>query len=127
MKEGKNRMTTGATTGRAVGSAQEQALWREVNERVKEVNERFGVTHDSDFLCECADPSCMERVTMTLDEYERVRLVPTHFLVLPGERHFFPEDERVVEEHDGYVVVEKLGDAARMATKLDPRSRHRVG
>jgi len=60
---------------------------------------------------------------MTVEEYERVRRVPTHFLVLPGESHVFPDIERVVEDHDGYVVVEKFGDAGRMAAKLDPRSR----
>jgi hypothetical protein len=38
----------------------------------------------------------------------------------------FLEVERVVEEHGGYVVVEKFGDARRVATKLDPRSRHPV-
>ena len=116
------------TAGHPVGSAQDQALWREVNERLKELNEAFEhVARDSEFLCECANRKCMEHITMSVDEYERVRRVPTHFLVLPGEEHIFGAIERVVEEHDGYVVVEKFGDAGRMATKLDPRSRHRIG
>ena len=116
------------TAGHPVGSAQDQALWREVNERLKELNEAFEhVARDSEFLCECANRTCMEHITMSVDEYERVRRVPTHFLVLPGEEHIFGAIERVVEEHDGYVVVEKFGDAGRMATKLDPRSRHRIG
>jgi hypothetical protein len=112
----------------AVAFAQNQALWREVNERMKDLNEAFDHSaRFSEFLCECANRNCVEHVFMTVEEYERVRLVPTHFLVLPGERHVFPGVERVVEEHDGYVVVEKFGDAGRMATKLDPRSRHRIG
>jgi SpoU rRNA methylase family enzyme len=116
------------TADHPVGSAQDQALWREVNERLRDLNEAFEhVARDSEFLCECANRNCMEHITMTLDEYERVRLVPTHFLVLPGDGHVLEEIERVVEEHDGYLVVEKFGDAGRMATKLDPRSRHRIG
>jgi hypothetical protein len=116
------------TAEHPVGSAQDQALWREVNERLKTLNEAFEhVARASEFLCECANRNCMEHVTMTLDEYERVRGVPTHFVVLPGDPHLFLDIERVVEEHDGYVVVEKFGEAGRMAAKLDPRSRHRVG
>jgi hypothetical protein len=115
------------TAEHPVGSAQDQALWREVNEQLKTLNEAFEhVLRESEFLCECANRNCMEHVTMSVDEYERVRSVPTHFLVLPGEQHLFLDIERVVEEHDGYLVVEKFGDAGRMATKLDPRSRHRI-
>jgi hypothetical protein len=112
-----------ATAGHAVGSAEDQALYRAVNEQLKVLNEAFAtVTRESEFLCECANRNCMEHIAMTLDEYEQVRLVPTHFLVLPGEDHIFFEIERVVEEHDGYVVVEKFGPAGRMAARLDPRS-----
>ena len=113
---------------RAVGAARDQALWREVNERMRDLNQAFEhVARFSEFLCECANRNCMEHILMTLEEYERVRRVPTHFLVLPGKRHIVPEIERVVEEHDGYVIVEKYGDAGRMATQLDPRARLRVG
>jgi hypothetical protein len=116
------------TAEHPVGSAQDQALWRDVNERLKTLNETFEhVAREPEFLCECANRNCMAHVTMSVEEYERVRRVPTHFLVLPGDRHFFGEIERVVEEHDEYVVVEKFGDAGRMATKLDPRSRRRIG
>jgi hypothetical protein len=115
------------TAEHPVGSAQDQALWREVNERLKDLNEKFEhVARDSEFLCECANRACMEHIVMTVDEYERVRRVPTRFVVLPGEGHVFLDIERVVEEQDGYLVVEKFGDAGRMATKLDPRSRHRT-
>jgi hypothetical protein len=117
-----------ATADHPVGSAQDQALWREVNERLKDLNEAFEhVARDSEFLCECPNRNCMEHIVMSVDEYERVRRVPTHFIVLPGDAHLFSDIERVVEEHRGYVVVEKFGDAGKMATKLDPRARHRSG
>ena len=40
-----------------------------------------------------------------------------------GMVHDYPEFERVVEEREHYVVVEKFGEAARVVAKLDPRSR----
>jgi SpoU rRNA methylase family enzyme len=112
-----------ATAGHPVSSAKDQALFREVNERLKTLNEAFEqVTRDSEFLCECANRDCMEHIVMTLPEYEKIRQVPVHFLVLPGSHHIFSDIERIVEEHDGYVVVEKFGEAGAMAARLDPRS-----
>jgi hypothetical protein len=46
---------------------------------------------------------------------------PVRFPVKLG--HDYPEFERVVEEREHYVVVEKFGEAARVVAKLDPRSR----
>jgi hypothetical protein len=36
--------------------------------------------------------------------------------------HVYPEVERVVAEHENYVVVEKLGIAGRVVKKRDPRA-----
>jgi hypothetical protein len=99
-----------------------QALFRSVNEQIEAVNERFSVSLDGDrvaFVCECADDNCMERITMTLAQYEELRRFPTHFFVKPG--HVFRQFERVVDELDGYVVVEKFGEAGKQALRLDPR------
>jgi hypothetical protein len=98
-----------------------EALFREVNERVRAVNAGFGsgVT-DAEFVCECADESCLERLRMTLPEYEHVRADPTQFAVRRG--HIVPTIEVVVEDHDAYLVVAKrAGDAARVAVETDPR------
>jgi hypothetical protein len=56
---------------------------------------------------------------LTLAEYEHVRARPTHFVLVPT--HEIPEVERVVEREAGYVVVEKVGEAARVAEETDPR------
>jgi hypothetical protein len=64
---------------------------------------------------------CTERTTLTLAQYEELRREPTHFLVKPG--HVYPKFERVVEETNGYVVVEKGGEAATEARRQDPRLR----
>jgi hypothetical protein len=99
-----------------------EALFREVNERVRTINEGFSqVLEDAEFVCECGDDACAERITLTLDEYERIRSEPTWFIVKPG--HEIPEVETVVERHDGWSVVRKSkGEAAELAEELDPRS-----
>ena len=102
----------------AVKVGRNQALWREVNERIKALAATSG---DMEFLCECANMDCTETISMSMAEYERIRSSPTHFPIKVG--HDFPEVERVVEAGDGYVVVEKEGAAAEEAAKLDPRSR----
>jgi len=71
------------------------------------------------FVCECADDSCMERISLTLSEYEDLRRCATHFVVLPG--HLSLEFERIVERREGYMVVEKFGEAGKQALRLDPR------
>ena len=110
----------------ALEAAKDQALFREVNERLRDLNESFEtLTRESVFICECANRDCMKHITLTLGEYEEVRRVPNHFLVAPEQRHVFPEIERVAREEPSYFVVEKYGDAGKAAIKLDPRSRHR--
>ena len=72
-----------------------EALFREVNERVRAVNEGFsGGVAEAEFVCECADQSCLERVRMSLPEYEHVRADSTQFAVRPG--HVEPSVEVIV-------------------------------
>jgi hypothetical protein len=100
--------------------ARNEALFREVNERIAETAERFDADEAS-FVCECADPACTERVDVTLEEYERVRSDGATFLLVPGH-----EDERVesvIELGDGHAVVEKQDPVvALLARKLNPRA-----
>jgi hypothetical protein len=101
--------------------AHTEALFRDVNERIAESADRFNA-RDAEFVCECADPECAERVPATLDQYEDVRADGTHFLLTPG--HELPEVERVVERpHRRSVVVEKFNSiVARTVRRLDPRA-----
>ena len=115
-------MSTPAERKSALEAAKHQAMFREVNEHVKTLNEAFeSVTHDSQFICECANTRCHEPIVVSLAEYEAVRRIPTHFLV-SGPSHVFPDVERIAEQHDEYFVVEKYGEAGEAATRLDPRS-----
>jgi hypothetical protein len=104
--------------------ARNEAIFREINERTRSLQERFGpddpTTSYEEFLCECGDQMCVERVKLTVGEYESVRADSRQFVVRPG--HSVPRVERVAEENDRYVVVVKLGDAAEVSAERDPRS-----
>jgi hypothetical protein len=98
-----------------------EAMFREVNERVEGMNRTFAsVTGSFDIFCECSDASCTERITVPKDVYEQVRGEPTHFLIRAG--HEDPTVEDVVETHGEFVVVEKQGvEVERVAEQTDPR------
>lgn len=100
-----------------------EALFREVNERVRELNEALPPEYHTTWTCECSNTRCLELVEMAAHEYEAVRAHSYRFLVYPDEAHVGPADEeQVVERHDRYWVVEKLGESARVAEELDPRA-----
>ena len=105
---------------RAERQGRNESLFREVNERIAEVNQTFHVEGRSEFLCECSREECKEPISISIDEYETVRRAPTRFFVIPG--HEDESVERVIERSDRYVVVEKFGEAADEAEDLDPRS-----
>jgi hypothetical protein len=65
--------------------ARTQSLFRDVNERVKEINQAFsGHVPLGDWICECADNGCAERIAVSMGEYEEVRADPTTFAVAPS-------------------------------------------
>ena len=104
-------------------AATNQSLFREVNERVSELNKEHGLWVTlSDWICECADATCTERIGLTPQQYERIRTNPAQFIVAPSAEHVVPDVERVVEQHERYWVVSKVGEAASVAIRLDPRS-----
>ena len=108
-------------TEQQVRSAHTEALFRNVNERIAESAERFSAD-TAEFVCECSDQSCTDRVAATLDEYEEVRNDATHFLLRPG--HEDTRIERVLERRsDRHSVVEKFDRIiARTVRRLNPRA-----
>jgi hypothetical protein len=99
-----------------------EALFRDINERLDEVNQALGtITQTMEIVCECATLACLEHVRMSLEEYEGLRSDPTTFAVKEG--HEVPDVEDVIARTDGYLVVRKHpGDAAELAREEDPRS-----
>lgn len=98
-----------------------QALYREVNERLEARAANGGHEGQVTILCECGLTHCSEEIVIDLDDYERLRLIPTHFAVVRG--HALPAVERVAEENEHYDIVEKFGESAIEVIKLDPRRR----
>ena len=108
---------------RATRAARNQSLYREVNERVQAINEAFdSLLPLGDWICECAKEDCSERIFLTHEEYEALRANATWFAVLPSDEHVFYDVERVVDRHERYWVVEKLGVAAEVAEQVNPRA-----
>jgi hypothetical protein len=105
---------------REVKIARTESLFRDVNERIAETSERFDAD-EAEFMCECADPGCAERLEVPLEEYEDVRADGTTFLLNP--EHVEPDFEEIVSERRSYSVVKKVDPAvARVARQLNPRA-----
>ena len=114
-----------AENQRASRAARNQSFFREINERVKDLNEGFSLVLPlGDWVCECAEEMCVARIELSADEYETIRRNGTRFLVAPSDKHVWSDVEDVMERHDRYWVVEKLGEAARVSVQFDPRSPH---
>jgi hypothetical protein len=97
-----------------------EAIFREVNERLEEVGESFGLDY-LDLICECANIDCAERITVSVQEYEALRANPRLFAVVPG--HETDDLEEIVERRDGYdVILKNEGQPARIAEETDPRA-----
>jgi hypothetical protein len=104
---------------RAAKAAKNQALFRDVNERVVEAAEGFEAEQCEAF-CECSVVSCAKMIQITPHEYNSVRSRGDRFALIAG--HDDPAVERVVEENERFVVVEKIGESAEVARELDPRA-----
>jgi hypothetical protein len=99
--------------------ARNEALFRDTNEAIERGQWRDSPAKLVRFRCECARLDCNEAVLLTVAEYEQVRSSPRRFALLPG--HELTEVERVVEEFDRFVVVEKQDVAGQVAAATDPR------
>jgi hypothetical protein len=101
--------------------AKNEILFREVNERIKDVSAELESEEATDFLCECGSETCTQPIRLTLAEYEGIRQEPTSFAIVPG--HQVADVETVVAQNERFAVVEKDAPlAARMAIEQDPRA-----
>jgi hypothetical protein len=96
-------------------AAQNQLLFREVNEQVGQLHAQFALVDDfgpaappHTWVCECTNASCLERIEISVEEYRRVRSSSARFLVAPGDEHVTAGAERVIEKQPRFWVVAKL-------------------
>jgi len=65
-----------------------EALYREVNERIAEVAAHLFEEGDEPmtfhFVCECASATCTEQLALSLKDYANVRSDARRFVVVPG-------------------------------------------
>ena len=103
--------------GRVKRLAANEAWFREINERIEANALEHGAdAHIYEFICECSNIDCVERIRMSLADYEQVRAHPARFALVAG--HDEPEIETVVRR-DGFWIVEKQGPAAGVVAGRD--------
>jgi len=84
-----------------------EALFREVNAHIAELEERVGMEPAEllPLLCECARTSCSVPIEVDPLTFDRVRGNPLRFLVARGHEQL--DVESVIERRPGYLIVEK--------------------
>jgi hypothetical protein len=100
-------------------AAANEARFREANEQIDEkVQELGSLDRSAPYLCECEEERCTTVVLLTAAEYEDVRSESRRFVVAPGHED---GDSRVVDQRNGFTVIEKTGEEGRIVEELDPR------
>lgn len=87
-------------------------MFRAVNREIESETTQLGA-HDLEVLCECGSGDCSELIAITADVYDEVHNERDRFLLSPG--HENPQIENVVRSTEEWVIVDKFGDAERIA------------
>jgi hypothetical protein len=103
-------------------AARNEEIFRDVNTRIEEGAEMHGVAGAVPYHCECGRSSCFETIELHPPEYERIAGERYRFLVARG--HEDETIEVVVEPHERYLVVEKVGEAREQLDRDHPQNRH---
>ena len=110
----------GQASDDAIRAAKNEVVLRDLNERLR----RHPVLRSQrlwEWVCECADMTCMKAIELSIEEYDAVRAATTRFAVAPGDEHVNLEIERVVQREERYWVVQKIGVGAAISERFDPR------
>jgi hypothetical protein len=86
-----------------------QTLFREVNDRIFRLDQRFGPPTTFEIVCECGNEHCFARIPIDRTAYGLVRADHAAFAVIPG--HEIESVEAVIERHDRYNVVRSCPSA----------------
>jgi hypothetical protein len=103
--------------------AANEAVFREVNERIQDLQRGFAVTQNQPLhiVCECDRLDCTSRITVTVQTYESVRANADEFFTVEGHEDIKVED--IVDTGPGYLIVRKKpGEPREIAEETDPRS-----
>ena len=99
--------------------ARTEVMFRAINERIRELAGRFEqtATESLALVCECSDETCVERLHLTVQQYDDLRAIPARFVVVPGHEAT-PLVERVIYRSEQFVIVRKVGIAADTVREL---------
>ncbi len=87
-------------------AARNDAAFRSANRAIAEAAEQAEMAA-LPLICECATESCTRIIRVAREHYLRARANPRWFLTAPGHESEAEGFATIVEEYDGYVVVEK--------------------
>ena len=98
-----------------LGDPKNEALLRATNREIERASEELGETGGSEIevLCECGREGCRAVLSLTIGEYDRIHSERDRFIVLPG--HENADLEQVVERTERYCIVDKFGEAEKIA------------
>jgi hypothetical protein len=101
--------------------SQNEAMYRSVNREIERASEESGdgPRDRIEVLCECGDDGCSATLDLTVAEYDEAHRQRDRFVVVPG--HEDDEIERVVTRTERYLVVDKFGEAERVAEAEERR------
>jgi hypothetical protein len=84
---------------------QPEDMFRKANESIAAKARELDMESPIPFLCECSDIRCLERVPLSVEEYDEARAAPQRYLTMTGHE----VDGAFVIEQDGhFALVEKL-------------------
>jgi hypothetical protein len=99
--------------------AENESAFRQINEGIDRGQWPGDEKTKAAFVCECARLGCTALVELLPTAYREIRTHPRRFVLAPG--HEASGAETVVERNRDYVVVEKRGEAGRVAEAKSPR------
>ena len=108
-----------ASTESEERAARNEVVFREANEKLESKRLELDIGGPTPFLCECGNPDCTELIRLSLEEYEHVRSSAKRFLIATDH---YALNAVTIEEHAGYVIVEKHGVAGRIAEEENRRT-----
>jgi hypothetical protein len=103
-------------------AARNEEVFRSINERIEAGAEMHEIKTPERFHCECDRGGCFEFVEIRPAEYRQILERRYHFVTSPG--HQDPRVEQLVDAHDRYWIVEKIGEAREALDRRHPQQGH---
>lgn len=109
-----------ATTERELRVAQNQRLFRSVDDGILELGGKLdgSALQQLEFACECADTTCAVKIQLTAMDFGEVD--ENQFIVVRG--HEVPAVEDVIAERDGFLIVSKREVGAEFVKEVGSKA-----